>query len=190
MKVTWPHSITETKLLTNLPIVGSLYENPTPCHFHVSSDPNIVGLFCPSRGYELDSGKYRECLYRVSQVQSYLIAVCRLLIEYRDQASHFSCPNGRTFFSSSIVWGKPIPLHDSTWPGQLPTHISNFYWPSYRCNRSKTYLWTRFNLYINLIFLVTRSPAPNSILPLHAIFPQIQGPIPQCTSVRDPWKIR
>lgn len=67
---------------------------------------------------------------------------------------------------------------------------SNLYWSSYRCNRSTTYLWTRFNLYTDVIFLVTWSLASSSILPPHAIFPQIQGPVPQCTSVRHSWKLR
>lgn len=193
MKVTCPQSITETKLFTNLPIVGSLYENPTPCHFHVSSDPNIVGLFCPNRGYELDYGKYRECLYRVSQVQSYLIAS----LQYAGCSSnigikpHISRVLMDEPFSHRVLFGVSL-FPYMVLPGLVNSlHIySNLYWPSYRCNRSATYLWTRFNLYANLIFLVTRSPAPNSILPPHAILPQIQGPIPQCTSVCDPRKIR
>jgi hypothetical protein len=28
------------------------------------------------------------------------------LIAYSTQTAHFTCPNGKAFFSSSIVWGK------------------------------------------------------------------------------------
>ncbi|KAJ5225195.1 hypothetical protein N7468_006420 [Penicillium chermesinum] len=43
-----------------------------------------------------------------------------------DQASHFSCPNGRTFFSSSIVWGVIGPKRIFG-PGAIYTSIQWFW---------------------------------------------------------------
>lgn len=39
-----------------------------------------------------------------------LVGCIHMLIDFRNQASRFTCPNGRTFFFSSVVWGKRLVL--------------------------------------------------------------------------------
>lgn len=103
-----------------------------------------------------------------------LCCLCR----NRDQAAHFSCPNGRTFFSSSIVWGEFQLMTSSTY------NISNYLFLSRR-NWAKTNFWTRCNLYANSIFLASWSSTSSRILYLDPNIPQVQGPVPQCPCVSD-----
>jgi OPT family oligopeptide transporter len=64
------------------------------------------------------------CTSFVPLLKIYFQAIANII--YSNQASHFTCPNGRTFFSSSIVWGVIGPKR-MFGPGSIYSKIQ-FYW--------------------------------------------------------------
>lgn len=81
---------------------GSLHENPTASRIFVSSYCLDLGCYCPDCGHELDTWYYRERLHTVG-LPLFALDVTDIV---REQPAHFTCPNGKTFFSNSITWGR------------------------------------------------------------------------------------
>jgi hypothetical protein len=90
-----------------------------------------------------------------------------------DQPAHFTCPNGKTFFSSSIVWGKYLLIRLCQYFADNPHRC---YWPS-------TYVWPWGYLLTDPVVLAHRSSSSRRLLPVDPSFPTLQAEVPQCTCV-------
>lgn len=147
-------------------IAGPLYESATPRHLHVSSCCHNMGKYCSDCSHELDSRQYRWSLHAVCYAYIWKENMLLTISGNSTQPGNFTCPNGRAFFSSSIVWGQfsMSQVHPSIL--LRINYLCRCYWPT-------AHVWTRRHVRSNTMVLADRRSSSRGILCLNTSIPSI-----------------